>query len=128
MRPRAGLAEIGLTRRMRPTALRSAVVVAVVLGLSSGCATIRSGERGRPQGRRLREAGRGHPREAGVRATADSAKDPGLQVAGSPLLCVAGCPILPVYLRRERDAVSRVREARVRAKAGARAAHGGRGE
>jgi hypothetical protein len=41
MRPRAGIGEIGLTRRMRRTALRSAVVVAVVLGLSSGCATIR---------------------------------------------------------------------------------------
>jgi len=41
MRPRASIAEIGLTRRMRRTALRSAVVVAVVLGLSSGCATIR---------------------------------------------------------------------------------------
>jgi hypothetical protein len=41
MRPRASIAEIGLTRRIRRTAWRSAVVVAVVLGLSSGCATIR---------------------------------------------------------------------------------------
>jgi hypothetical protein len=41
MRPRASIAEIGLTRRIRRTALGSAVVVAVVLGLSSGCATIR---------------------------------------------------------------------------------------
>src|SRR5260370_12364626 len=41
MRPRASIAETGLTRRMRRTALRSAVVVTVVLGLSSGCATIR---------------------------------------------------------------------------------------
>src|SRR6202158_4524507 len=41
MRPRAGIAEIGLTRRMRRPVLRRAVVVAVVLGLSSGCATIR---------------------------------------------------------------------------------------
>src|SRR5258708_32507489 len=44
MRPRASIAEIGLTRRMRRTALRSAVVVAVVLGLSSGCAPIRRHE------------------------------------------------------------------------------------
>ena len=41
MRPKAGIAVIGLTRSMRRTAMRSAVVVAVVLGLSSGCATIR---------------------------------------------------------------------------------------
>ncbi len=41
MRPRVGIAVIGLTRSMRLTAMRSAVVVAVILGLSSGCATIR---------------------------------------------------------------------------------------
>ena len=41
MRPRAGLAVIGGTRGVRLAATRSAVVVAVVIGLSSGCATIR---------------------------------------------------------------------------------------
>jgi hypothetical protein len=41
MRPRAGIAVIGLTRSLKLTAMRSAVVVAVVLALSSGCATIR---------------------------------------------------------------------------------------
>jgi hypothetical protein len=41
MRPRGGLAVIGGTRGVRLAATRSAVVVAVVIGLSSGCATIR---------------------------------------------------------------------------------------
>jgi hypothetical protein len=41
MGPSAGIAGIGLTRSMRRTAIRSAVVVAVIFGLSSGCATIR---------------------------------------------------------------------------------------
>jgi hypothetical protein len=41
MGPRAGIAGIGLTRSTRRTAMRSAVGVAVVLGLSSECATIR---------------------------------------------------------------------------------------
>ena len=41
MRPRVGPAVIGGTRGVRLTATRSAVVVAVVIGLSSGCTTIR---------------------------------------------------------------------------------------